>query len=91
MRISQIVESGDIYPALCDLAGIPEPDGLAGENLANHIINKDIEGKTYAFSQFLRYCIWSASKGKETMGYSVRTEDWRYVEWFESDKIEVVG
>jgi arylsulfatase A-like enzyme len=52
MRISQIVESGDIYPALCDLAGIPEPDGLAGENLANHIINKDIEVKTHAFSQF---------------------------------------
>lgn len=52
MRIPQIVESGDIYPALCDLAGIPEPDGLAGENLANHIINKDIEVKTHGFSQF---------------------------------------
>ncbi|MFT5905372.1 MAG: iduronate 2-sulfatase [Cryomorphaceae bacterium] len=64
---SQIVEQVDIYPTLCDLAGIPYPDGLAGENLANHIINKDIEGKTHAFSQFLRYGIWGASNGKETM------------------------
>jgi len=27
---------------------------------------------------------------KEAMGYTVRTSDWRYVEWFHSDKTEII-
>jgi iduronate 2-sulfatase len=88
---SQIVESVDIYPTLCDLAGLPKPGGLAGESLLEHIGNADLEGKPHAFSQFLRHGIWGAPDGKEAMGYTVRTKDWRYVEWFHSDKTEVIA
>jgi iduronate 2-sulfatase len=81
----QIVESVDIYPTLCDLAGLPQPAGLAGQSFAAHIAQPDRQGKPHAFSQFLRYGIWHAPDGKETMGYTIRTEDWRYVEWFHSN------
>jgi iduronate 2-sulfatase len=87
----QIVESVDIFPTLCDLAGLSHPDGLVGESLMKHFHNADEKGKPYAFSQFLRHGIWAAPDGRETMGYTVRTEDWRYVEWFHSDKAEVIA
>ena len=87
----QIVESVDIYPTLCDLAGLSLPDGLAGESLAKHFEHDGEEGKPHAFSQFLRHGIWGAPDGIETMGYTIRTKDWRYVEWFHSDKAEVIA
>ena len=80
----------DIYPTLCDLAGLPQPDGLAGESFAKHFGNANLEAKTDAFSQFLRHGIWGAPDEKEAMGYTVRTSDWRYVEWFHSDKTEII-
>lgn len=84
-RRDQIVESVDIYPSLCDLAGLPQPEGLAGESFAKHFDDPANDGKDYAFSQFLRYGIWHGPDDKETMGYTVRTKDWRYVEWFHSE------
>ncbi|MFK7850268.1 MAG: sulfatase [Akkermansiaceae bacterium] len=87
----QIVESLDIYPTLCDLAGLPQPDGLAGESFIGHFDDSLQPGKSHAFSQFLRYGIWGAPNGKETMGYTVRTEHWRYVEWFHSDCDQVIA
>lgn len=80
-----IVESVDIYPTLCDLAGLPTPDGLAGQSFALQMDRPDAPGKPYAFSQFLRYGFWLNADNKEAMGYTVRSNDWRYVEWFYSD------
>ncbi len=81
----QIVESVDVYPTLCDLADLPSPDGLAGESFRGHLDDAENAGKECAFSQFLRYGIWNAPDAKEAMGYTVRTRDWRYVEWFHGD------
>jgi len=81
----QIVESVDIYPTLCDLAGLPQAKGLAGKSFAGHLDDPANEGKPYAFSQFLRYGFWLAEGEDEIMGYTVRSMDWRYVEWFKSD------
>lgn len=85
----QIVESVDIYPTLCDLAGLPQPDGLSGQSFASLVDDADPAnqaGKPHAFSQFLRYGIWNDNPDdKQAMGYTVRTQDWRYVEWFHSD------
>ena len=87
----QIVESVDIYPTLCDLAGLPQPQGLAGESLAKHFETADSDGKPHAFSQFLRHGVWAAPDENESMGYTIRTKDWRYVEWFHSDKAERIA
>lgn len=81
----QIIESVDIYPTLCDLAGLPQPEGLAGQSFALQMDRSSEPGKPYAFSQFLRYGIWQDADAKEAMGYTVRSRDWRYVEWFYSD------
>lgn len=84
----QIVESVDIYPTLCDMAGLPQPDGLAGQSFAEQVDQSDKKGKEQAFSQFLRYGFWLGPNEQEAMGYTMRTEDWRYVEWFYSDSDE---
>jgi len=89
----QLTESVDIFPTLCELAGLPLPPDveLAGQSLVPCIAEPERAGKTTAFSQFLRHGIWGAPDGKETMGYTVRTEDWRYVEWFHADQTEVLA
>lgn len=87
----QLVESVDIYPTLCDLAGLPQPEGLAGETFAGHFDDALNEGKPYAFSQFLRYGFWLNPDDKEAMGYTVRSDDWRYVEWFYSDSDQCIA
>jgi len=68
------VETLDIFPTLCELAGIdPEPT-LQGKSLVPLLDQKDIEQK-YAISQ------WPRPKGG--MGYTIRTERYRYTEWYE--------
>ena len=47
--------------------------------------------KRAAFSQFLREGIWVAPDGIEYMGYSVRTEGYRYVTWVNWDTRELVA
>ena len=84
-RRDQIVESVDIYPTLCDLAGLPKPEHLAGASFSAQVQDPSASGKPYAFSQFLRYGIWKSPEAKEAMGYTIRTRDWRYVQWFHSD------
>ncbi len=62
----------DIYPTLCELAGLPKPQFLDGESLL-----PVMQGKTkddYAISQW--------PKGNK-MGYAIRNERYRYVEWVE--------
>ena len=64
----------DIYPTLCDLAGLPIPGGLEGASFAPVLAQPDRPWKNAAFSQYPR--------GK-LMGYSIRTDRYRYTEWAE--------
>jgi len=72
-----LAEFVDIYPTLCELCGLPTPDGLEGISLAPVMENPNLSWKKAAFSQYPR--------GK-IMGYSVRTERYRYTEWAEPGK-----
>ncbi len=71
----------DIYPTLCELAGLPMPDGLEGTSLKPVMDNPERPWKAAAFSQYPR--------GK-AMGYSMRTPRYRYTEWLEPG-IEPLG
>ena len=81
LETSSLVEFVDIYPTLCELAGLPVPESLEGESLVPLINNPRQPFKEAVFSQFLREGIWIAPDGIEYMGYAVRTDRYRYVTW----------
>lgn len=80
-RTAALVEFVDIYPTLCDLTGVPAPDDLEGTSFTPLIEDPSRPWKKAAFTQFLREGIWLAPDGVEYMGYSVRTDRFRYTEW----------
>jgi uncharacterized sulfatase len=72
----RIVEFLDLYPTLAALAGVPVPPGLHGRSLAPLLANPDAQWDHAALSQVRR-----GAPPTGFMGYSVRTEGWRYTEW----------
>lgn len=71
----RIVELVDIYPTLADLCGLPVPQELDGVSLAPLLEDPRKEWDRPA------YTVWN-EYGKGITGVSVRTEDWRYAEFF---------
>ena len=47
-----LVELVDLYPTLCDLAGLSKPKHLAGRSLVSLLDNPNADGKGFAVSQF---------------------------------------
>ena len=43
-KTDSIVETIDIYPTLCELTGVPTPEGLSGKSLVNHLEDPSAEG-----------------------------------------------
>ena len=86
---SALVELLDIYPTLCDLAGLRCPGGLEGESLEPLLRDPSARVKSAAFTQVLRP--WPNRGTKEIMGYSVRTDRYRYVEWVRFEDGAVAG
>ena len=70
------VEFVDIFPTLCELAGVPRPRDLAGVSLVPVLDHPSARLKEVAVSQFPRH-----RKGGEVMGYAFRDERYRYVQW----------
>lgn len=86
-----LTEFVDIYPTLCDMAGLTIPNHLQGISLEPLLENPDKEWKTAAYSQFLlgRFGRTKTIEG-EQMGYAIRTDRYRYVEWYNWNKEENV-
>ena len=74
----------DIFPSLCDLAGIPKAEYLQGTSFVPLIEDPTIEWKEAVYSQFHRRPK-VAHDGGRYMGYSVRTKDFHYIEWYTWD------
>ena len=64
----------DIFPTLCRLTGLDVPEHVAGSSLVDLIQGKPDTVHRYAVSQYPR---------GDRMGYTVRDERYRYVEWIE--------
>jgi choline-sulfatase len=81
IRSDALVEFVDIFPTLCELAGLTFPSDLEGLSMVPLLKNPNTPWKKAVFSQFLREGIWIAPDGVEYMGYSMRTDRYRYVRW----------
>lgn len=79
-KCDALVEYADIYPTLAEVCGLPKPDGVEGHSFAPLLDDPAKSWKVAAFSQYPR------AKGKDpVMGYAVRTDRYRYVEWKKKD------
>ncbi|WKN42818.1 sulfatase [Tunicatimonas pelagia] len=75
-----LVESVDIYPTLCELAGLPNPVHLQGRSMLPLITDPGHSIKTAAWSQYPR-----RNNDRSLMGYAMRIDRYRYVRWQERD------
>ena len=76
-RATGLVEMLDLYPTLLELAGLPAAPGVEGRSLVPQLLDPGAQGCDAAVSQHPH-----PSYGKAThMGYTLRTERYRYVEW----------
>lgn len=82
----EITELIDMFPSLCDLTGIEKPGYLQGTSFVPLLENPDREWKKAAFSQFHRRPKVTPD-GKRYMGYSIRTKEFHYVEWYYWDEV----
>jgi arylsulfatase A-like enzyme len=71
-RTSALTEYVDIYPTLCEACGLKIPSHLEGRSMMPLLGNPQRPWKKAAFSQYPR---------GRVMGYSMRTERFRYTEW----------
>jgi len=73
LKTQALVEFVDIYPTLADLAGLELPGHLEGISLAPLLADSTRPWKAAAFNQYPR--------AGNIMGYALRTDRFRYVEW----------
>jgi arylsulfatase A-like enzyme len=88
VRTNALVEFVDIYPTLADLAGLPLPSHLEGLSFKPVLENPDRPWKSAAFSQYPR-----SLNGQPIMGYSMRTDRYRFTAWVRRNdhtKVEAV-
>jgi arylsulfatase A-like enzyme len=79
-RCERVVELLDLYPTLCDVAGIPIPEKMEGVSLKPLLTDPTREWKAVAFSQYHRNPRVSAD-GRRYMGYSMVTPRYHYIQW----------
>lgn len=71
-RTRALVETVDLYPTLCELAGIPAPEKLDGQSLVKILRDPAASNKNHAFHVYPR---------NEKLGRAIRTATHRFVEW----------
>lgn len=78
-----LVELIDLFPTLTAACGLPSPTRLEGTNLVPVLDHPPARVKSLAMSQHPRpsYFDREPSKTPKSMGYSIRTDHFRYTEW----------
>ncbi|GAB2777876.1 sulfatase [Rhabdobacter roseus] len=68
-----LVELVDLYPSLCEAAGLPLPTHVQGKSFTKMLNNPSLKTKAAAITQH----DWP----KHLMAYSMRTDRYRYTRW----------
>jgi iduronate 2-sulfatase len=74
VKTGSLAETVDIYPSLCELAGLPAPQGLDGSSFVAALKAPSAKTKEAVFHVYPR---------AKMMGRAVRSEQYRLVEWKE--------
>lgn len=88
LKTDAFVEFVDIYPTLCELAGLELPGHLQGTSYAPVIKNPNRPWKEGAIT------VWpngNRNSNNFVMGYSIQTERYRYTEWIKNDTGELMA
>ena len=81
-KTDALVEFVDLYPTLAETCGLTAPAKMEGISLLPLLEKPDRPWKTAAFSQYPRSFQGNRHrKHGDLMGYAVRTDRHRYVEW----------
>lgn len=75
-KSEELAELVDLFPTLCDLAGIDTPAFVEGTSLAPHLSDPGVSVNDAAFSQYYR-----KFDEREYIGYAMRTDSYRLVQW----------
>ena len=79
-----LVETVDIYPSLCQLAGLPQPTGpqpIDGKSFVSVLENPQSRFREFASHCFPRSRNRPGTGGQAVLGRAVRTDRYRLVEW----------
>ncbi|MBM3359788.1 MAG: sulfatase [Betaproteobacteria bacterium] len=79
-RVTETVDLLDIYPTLCELAGLPKPAHLQGRSLVPLVRGESITPREAAISQMS-----PGARKDGVMGWTLRTPRYRYIEWRRAD------
>ncbi|HEY2415505.1 MAG TPA: sulfatase [Pirellulaceae bacterium] len=82
-RTEALAELLDIYPTLVELCGLPAASGVEGKSLVPVLKNPRTSVKEFALTQHPRPAYYNndTPPDPEVMGYSIRTDRFRYAEW----------
>lgn len=87
-KTNALVEFVDIYPSLCELAGLELPKHLQGTSFVPVIENPQITWKEGALSY---WPLGRTNPESLIMGYTVQTERYRYTEWIKESTGEFLA
>lgn len=88
-KVNAFAEFVDIYPTLCELAGLEIPKHLQGISLAPLVDQPNRKWKEGAISYWP--AVGRDNPAKLVMGVAIKTERYRYTEWIKVSTGEVVA
>ena len=82
IQTDALVEFVDVYPTLAEICQLKEPKGVEGISFMPLTKNPKRPWKKAAFSQYPRSISGNRHRKQgDFMGYSIRTDLYRYIEW----------